>query len=68
MNKKINSAGGAWGKMEGYVRTRLKQKGTKVWMAVKPKYDGIKKRPIRIEVSLTFNRSPFKVRFNIPTP
>ena len=68
MNKTINSKGGAWGRMESYIRMRLQQSGIKVWMSVKPHYPGIKKRPDRIAVSLTFNRSPFKVKFNIPTP
>ncbi|MBC8754332.1 DNA/RNA non-specific endonuclease [Kordia sp. YSTF-M3] len=68
MNKTINSAGGAWGKMEGYIRQRLKQKNIEVWMSVKPHYVGKSKRPISIGVSLTFNRSPFKVKFNIATP
>jgi len=68
MDKKVNSKGGAWGRMESYIRTRLKQSGTKVWMAVRPNYPGKNRRPDVIRVSLTFNRSPFKVRFRIPTP
>ncbi|EDP97182.1 DNA/RNA non-specific endonuclease [Kordia algicida OT-1] len=68
MDKKVNSKGGAWGKMESYIRQRLQQKYMSVWMSVKPQYDGIKKRPSSILVSLTFTKSPYKVRFNIPTP
>ncbi|MEM6719519.1 MAG: DNA/RNA non-specific endonuclease [Bacteroidota bacterium] len=68
MDKTINGKSGAWAKMEEYIRTRLKQKNIKVWMSVKPNYPGKKKRPDHIEVSLTFNRSPYKVGFDVPTP
>lgn len=68
MNKFINSAGGDWGKVEGYIRTRLKQKGIGVWMAVLPQYSGVSKRPHEIWVRLRFNKSPYVVRFKVLTP
>ncbi|HWS85707.1 MAG TPA: DNA/RNA non-specific endonuclease [Pyrinomonadaceae bacterium] len=69
MKRSINLAGGDWGKMESYVRYRLQQKGIKVYMAVKPSYaTATIGRPNSIRVSVYFNRSPFKVIFNIDTP
>lgn len=69
MNRRINSAGGEWGKMEGYIRARMKQRGTRGWMSVKPDYPRVAmKRPHRIRVRARFNRSPYVVHFLIPTP
>jgi hypothetical protein len=69
MNKQINSAGGDWGRMEGYIRSRLQQTGIMVYMAVKPNYpSATMHRPDSVRVSVYFNRSPFKVTFNINTP
>lgn len=69
MSRNINQRGGTWYRMEGYVRGRLTQKGTKVYMATKPHYPTpTLKRPDYIEVSVYFNRSPFKIKFRIDTP
>ncbi|MEM6684605.1 MAG: DNA/RNA non-specific endonuclease [Bacteroidota bacterium] len=68
MNKTANSKSGSWGKMEGYIRARLKQKGIKAWMSVRPRYAGTIKRPHNIKVSLTFNRSPYKIGFDVNMP
>ena len=63
----VNSAGGDWGRMETYVRTRLKQKGIAAYMVTKPDYTGAtcQTRPTRIHVSVYFNKSPYKVKFDI---
>lgn len=68
MNKAINSAGGDWGAVEGYIRTRLKQAGIAVWMAVYPEYAGVGQRPTKISVRLRFNKSPHVVWFSVDTP
>lgn len=68
MDRAINSAGGDWGKVEGYIRTRIQQRGTQAWMAVLPSYpNATMQRPHEIEVRLKFNRSPYSIRFKIPT-
>lgn len=69
MARTINQRGGAWYKMEGYIRARVQQKGTKVYMATKPHYPTpTMKRPDYIDVSVYFNRSPYKIKFRIDTP
>lgn len=69
MKARINQRGGDWYRMEHYIRERLKTKGTKVYMAVKPHYPTpTLRRPDHILVSVLFNRTPFKVRFRIDTP
>lgn len=68
MSRIINAAGGDWGKVEGYIRTRLKQSGIKIWMAVIPQYTGVSKRPSTIDIRLRFNRSPAVLHFSVPTP
>jgi len=69
MDKFINGAGGDWGKMEHYVRTKLKKKGAKGYMSAKPVYHSSKShRPVQIIVTAHFNRSPFRKRWIIATP
>lgn len=69
MKRKINSAGGDWGKMEAYIRKRLQAKNTQAWMSVKPVFANDKiKRPSEINVTVKFNRPPKEKTFNIQTP
>jgi hypothetical protein len=68
MKKEINQAGGDWGKMETYIRNRLKAKNTNAWMSVQPVYANDKtKRPSEIKVTVKFNRPPTEKTFNIKT-
>ncbi|MBW4632741.1 MAG: DNA/RNA non-specific endonuclease [Iphinoe sp. HA4291-MV1] len=69
MKKEINLAGGDWGRMEAYIRGRLKAPKTKAWMSVKPVFANDKtKRPSEINVTVKFNRQPYERTFNIQTP
>lgn len=69
MSQNINRNNGDWYRMEGYIRNRLKANKTKAYMAVKPHYPTPSiKRPDYIEVSVYFNRAPYKLKFKIPTP
>jgi hypothetical protein len=69
MNKTINSAGGDWGKMEACIRKRLKARNTTAYMSATPVYPNDQsKRPISIEVTVHFNRKPYKQKWIIPTP
>ena len=69
MNKIVNSAGGDWGKMETYIRKRLKKKSTAAYMSVTPKYaDKNSQRPTSIIVTVHFNRAPKWKRWTIATP
>jgi hypothetical protein len=68
LNKRINSASGAYGKMEHYLRKRMMQKGIGGYMSVKFRYPTLTmKRPDRVESSARFNRSPYKVDFGMDT-
>jgi hypothetical protein len=68
MNKLINSAGGAWGQMEFYIRKRLKAANTTAYMSVTPNYPNAKsKRPNSISVTAHFNRDPKKKKWTIAT-
>ncbi|MBD2526674.1 DNA/RNA non-specific endonuclease [Nostoc sp. FACHB-133] len=69
MKREINAAGGQWGKMESYIRKRLKANGSAAWMSVEPVYkDDKNKRPIEINVTVKFNRPPKEKKYNIKTP
>jgi hypothetical protein len=69
MARVINQRGGDWYRMESYIRRRLVMKNSKVYMATKPHYPTpTMKRPDYIEVSVYFNRSPYKIKFRINTP
>ncbi|WP_165962893.1 DNA/RNA non-specific endonuclease [Occultella glacieicola] len=68
MNRKINSAGGDWGRLEQVIRDRLRVKGTKCWMSVRPVYGANVNRPTSIVVKLRFNRSPHVMVATILTP
>jgi len=69
MNKLVNSAGGDWGKMESYIRNRLKVKSTSAYMSVSPNYPNPNsKRPDSIRVTVHFNRNPKKKSWDIQTP
>jgi hypothetical protein len=67
MQAAINSAGGDWGRMETYIRRRLQQAGIAAYMVAKPGYLNTtnRQRPSEIHVSVYFNRSPYKVKFDI---
>ncbi|HLM45930.1 MAG TPA: DNA/RNA non-specific endonuclease [Myxococcaceae bacterium] len=66
MSKDVNL--GDWKRMEKYLQSRIRQKGTKGWMSVRPQYPGKNKRPDIIDVTAKFNKSPYEVKFRIPTP
>lgn len=69
MKRNINRDNGHWYMMERYIRDRLKAKGSKVYMAVKPHYPSdTMKRPDYILISVYFNRAPYKISFKILTP
>jgi hypothetical protein len=69
MDSYINGAGGDWGKMEHYIRQRLKAKSTAAYMSVTPLYaNGTSKRPTSIVVTAHFNRKPFKKQWTVNTP
>lgn len=68
VDRLINSAGGDWGRIETYLRQRLRQQRIKAYGSVKPVFAGKPKRPSAIGATFRFNTSPYKVKFNVGTP
>lgn len=70
MARSVNLAGGAWGRMEAYVRRMLSGRSMRAYMVTKPMYPGpgskaSKVRPDRILVSVYFSVKPYKAKFVI---
>jgi len=69
MDSQINSHGGTWGRMEFYIRQRVKKKGSWGMMLAQPLYPtAAMKRPDRIVVDAAFNRKPKRKHWVINTP